>query len=198
MFISTVHNPSSRVFLEKLTGFQEFPAFYGIRRFITAFTSVRHLSLSWASSIQPIPPTSHFLKIHLNIILLPMPRSSKWSNFKRHRANIFLLRLPDDISLCTPVLCRVQSSSLNSQMNPVHISPSCFFKIYFNFALPPARRSYEWLLSFRVPDRHFLCISLLSHIRPRSSNPSGDWFTQGGCFLCAKTVLRKKSRMWQH
>ena len=37
---------------EKLTVFQpvkKFPAFYGTRRFITAFTSVRHLSLSLAS-----------------------------------------------------------------------------------------------------------------------------------------------------
>ena len=51
-------NPWSRV-LEKLTGFQvvkKFPVFYGTRRFITAFTSARHLSLSWASSIQSIPP----------------------------------------------------------------------------------------------------------------------------------------------
>ena len=42
----------SRVLLEKLTGLQlvkKFPAFYGTRRFITALTSVRHLSLSWAS-----------------------------------------------------------------------------------------------------------------------------------------------------
>ena len=41
--------PWSRVLLEKLTGFQpvkKFPAFYGNRRFITAFTSARHLSLS--------------------------------------------------------------------------------------------------------------------------------------------------------
>ena len=41
--------PWSRVPLEKLTGSQlvkEFPIFYGTRRFITAFTSVRHLSLS--------------------------------------------------------------------------------------------------------------------------------------------------------
>jgi hypothetical protein len=29
---------------------------YGTRRFITAFTSVRHLSLSWVSSIQSMPP----------------------------------------------------------------------------------------------------------------------------------------------
>ena len=35
---------------------QKFPSFYGTRMFITAFTSVRHLSLSWASSIQSIPP----------------------------------------------------------------------------------------------------------------------------------------------
>ena len=51
--------PWSRVLLEKLTGFQlvkKFPAFYGTRRFITAFTNARQLSLSWASSIQSIPP----------------------------------------------------------------------------------------------------------------------------------------------
>ena len=35
---------------------QEVPRFYGTCRFITAFTSARHLSLSWASSIQSIPP----------------------------------------------------------------------------------------------------------------------------------------------
>jgi hypothetical protein len=41
--------PRSRILLEKLTGFQtlkKFPAFYGTRRLITAFTSARHLSLS--------------------------------------------------------------------------------------------------------------------------------------------------------
>jgi hypothetical protein len=55
--------PRIRVILEKLIGFQlvkKFPAFYGTRRFITAATSARHLSLSWASAIQSIPlhPTS--------------------------------------------------------------------------------------------------------------------------------------------
>ena len=48
----------SRVLLEKLTGFElvkKFPAFYGMRRFITAYTSARHLSLSCASSIQSKP-----------------------------------------------------------------------------------------------------------------------------------------------
>ena len=48
----------STVLPEKLTGSQlvkKFPVFYGTRRFITAFTCVRHLSLSWASSIQSTP-----------------------------------------------------------------------------------------------------------------------------------------------
>ena len=35
---------------------KKFPVFYGTRRFITAFTSARHLSLSWASSIQSMQP----------------------------------------------------------------------------------------------------------------------------------------------
>ena len=51
--------PWSRVFLEKLTGFQlvkKFPAFSGTRRFITAFTSAHHPSLSWGSLIQSMPP----------------------------------------------------------------------------------------------------------------------------------------------
>jgi hypothetical protein len=34
---------------------KKFPAFYGIRTFITAFTSACHLSLTWVSSIQAIP-----------------------------------------------------------------------------------------------------------------------------------------------
>ena len=51
--------PWCRVLLEKLTGLQlvkKFPAFHGTRRFITTLTSVRHLSLSWASPIQSIYP----------------------------------------------------------------------------------------------------------------------------------------------
>ena len=55
--------PWCRVLLERLTGLQlvkKFPAFYVTRRFITALTSVRHLSLTWASPIQSTypPPTS--------------------------------------------------------------------------------------------------------------------------------------------
>ena len=51
--------PWCRVLLEKLTSLQlvkKFPAFHGTLKFITTLTSVRHLSLSWASPIQSIYP----------------------------------------------------------------------------------------------------------------------------------------------
>ena len=62
--------PWCRVLLDKLTGLQlvkKFSAFQGTRRFITAFTSVRHLSLSWASPIQSIYP--HPIYWRSNLIL---------------------------------------------------------------------------------------------------------------------------------
>ena len=57
--ITYLLTPWCRVLLEKLPGLQlvkKFPAFHGTRKFITALTSVRHLSLSWASPIQFIYP----------------------------------------------------------------------------------------------------------------------------------------------
>jgi len=64
--------------LKNLTGFKlvkKFPAFYGTRRFITAFTSAHYLSLSWATSIRSISPhpTSWrsiiILSSHLRLVL---------------------------------------------------------------------------------------------------------------------------------
>ena len=68
--------PWCTVLLEKLTRLQlvkKFPAFHGIRRFITALTSGRQLSLSWTSPIQSIypHPTSYrsilILSTHLRL-----------------------------------------------------------------------------------------------------------------------------------
>jgi len=62
--------PGSRVLLEKVTGSQlvkKFPAFYGTRRFITAFTLARQLPLSWASSTQSMPP--HITSLRSVLIL---------------------------------------------------------------------------------------------------------------------------------
>ena len=59
--------PWSRVLLEKLTGSaasQEIPRIFGTRYFLTVPTSARHLSLSWANSIQsPQPPPTSWRSI---------------------------------------------------------------------------------------------------------------------------------------
>ena len=68
----------SRVFTEKPTGSQlvkKFPAFYEKLKFITAFTTANHLSISRSRSTQSMPP-SHFVNIYLNIILPSAPGSA--------------------------------------------------------------------------------------------------------------------------
>ena len=84
-WLDNLITPWSRVLLEKLTGshlVKKFPAFHGTRRFNTAFTSARHLSLSWARSIQSIPPhpTSRrsilILSSHLRLGLSRFPHQN--------------------------------------------------------------------------------------------------------------------------
>ena len=75
MLLTYLLTPWCRVLLEKLIGLQlvkKFPAFHGTPRFITALTSVRHLSLSWASPIQSIYPHPTFWRSIL--ILSTHPR----------------------------------------------------------------------------------------------------------------------------
>jgi hypothetical protein len=94
--------PWSRGLLEKLTVSQlvkKFPAFYGTRSFITAFTRARHLPLSWASWNQSMRP-SHCLKIDFNMTLPSTPRSSKWSPS---------LWSPHQNSVCTFLYCKQRS-----------------------------------------------------------------------------------------
>ena len=75
--------------LETLTSLRlvkRFPAFHGTQRFITALTSVRHLSLSWASPIQSIYPHPTFwrsiliLSTHLR---LGLPNGGMYSHLSK-------------------------------------------------------------------------------------------------------------------
>jgi len=79
--------PWCRVLLEQLTVLQlvnKFPAFHGTRRFITALTSVRHLSLSWASPIQstyPHPTSWRYILILSTYLRLGLPSGLLPSGF---------------------------------------------------------------------------------------------------------------------
>ena len=67
--------PWCRVLLEQLTGLQlvkKFPAFHGTRRFITALTSVCHLS-NWFAATQEIPLISRNPKVHYHTQGCPPP-----------------------------------------------------------------------------------------------------------------------------
>ena len=93
----------SWVLLEKLPASQlvkKFPAFYGTRRFSTAFTTARHLSLSWTNSFQSMPPhptswrSTIILSFHLR---LGLPRGLFPSGFPTK-------------TLCTHLLFTIRAS----------------------------------------------------------------------------------------
>ena len=70
----------STALLEKLTGSQivkKFPAFYGNRKFITAFVRAHHLSLSWVVSILSMP--SHTIFWRSSLYHPSTPGYSNWT-----------------------------------------------------------------------------------------------------------------------
>ena len=88
----------SRILLEELIGFQidkKFPSFHVTRKFITIFTSARHVSLSQAISIQSILPKSHFLKVHLSKPLVPFPFLRSYKSINPTPKQEFMFRNKD-------------------------------------------------------------------------------------------------------
>jgi hypothetical protein len=51
-----------------------------------------------------------------------------------------------------------------SQINQIHISQSCFFKIYFNIILSCMSRPFWWSVSFRFSYQNAECTFLLSRV----------------------------------
>jgi len=105
--LTYLHTSWSRVLLENLTCSQlanNFLTLYGTRRFITAFTTARHLSLSRARSIQS---TTHCTS--KDPPFLPStPRSSRWSLSLRffQRNSVYTSPVPNkDLIDTRIVLC---------------------------------------------------------------------------------------------
>ena len=76
---------------DRFSANQKFPAFYGIRMFVTAFTSGRHLSLFCDTSIEPMPqhPFSWrsicILTSHLRLLLPLLPSVLFPPGFPHHK-----------------------------------------------------------------------------------------------------------------
>ena len=113
---SYLHTPRCRVLVEKLTDLQlvkKFPAFHGTERFITAPTSVHHLSLSWASPIESTYP--HPTCWRSILMFQPsMLSSSQWS---------LSLQFPNQDPIYPPLLthtCHMPSPSHLSRFYHPH------------------------------------------------------------------------------
>jgi len=172
--------PWCRVLLEQLTGLQlvkKFSAFHGTRKFITALTTVRNLSLSCASPIQSIypHPTSCrsilILSTHLRLgfpsgLLLTYStvHSPSWA------ANWFaasqeIPRISRNPKFHYRTHNRPPPVSILGQPNPIHISTSNLLQIHPTIIHPSKPRSPRWSLSLWFPHQDPIHPPLLTHTR---------------------------------
>jgi len=106
--------PWNRVVLEKLIGFQlvkKFPAFYGTRKFITAFTSAP----------PPVPIVSQLDLVHAPYILLPDYPSSYYPHIYA-----WVFQMVSFSQVSPPKPCTRLSPPPYAQRAP----PSSFFSIF--------------------------------------------------------------------
>ena len=119
--------------------FKKFPAFHGTWSFITTFTSACHLSLSWARSIQSMPPHPTYWRSMLILsthLCLGLP------------SGLFLSGFPTK-TLYTPLLspiqvtCSVHLILLDYLWQCLQAKISCWRGA---FMLPPFRRPSKFTL----------------------------------------------------
>jgi hypothetical protein len=113
-----------RVLPEQLTAplpVKKFPAFYGTRKFITAFTTDRHLSLP--SAIVHVP--SYLLKTNFNIILSYTPRSSTWPLSFRfpYQSHVLLYHTVNCFHFYAECF-KAEARSASPLFHKIHILPS--------------------------------------------------------------------------
>ena len=161
--------PWCRILLEKLTGLQlveKFPPFHGNRRFITALTTVRHLSLSWASPIQSIypHPTSWrsilILSTHLR---LGLPSGLLPSGFP---TKTLYITLSSPIRATCPVHLILLDFITRTTLGEEYKSFSSSLCNLLHYVVPP-RSKYS-------PQRHALKHPQLPFL-PQCQRPSFTW-----------------------
>jgi len=150
--------PYSTVLLEKLTCFQlvkKFPAFYGTRRFITAFTSAHQLSLFWASSIQsilPHPTSWRSILILSSHLLLGLPSGLFPSGFP---AKPLYTPLLSPIRATCParlILEFITGTILGEQYRSLSSSLCSFLQFHVTSSLLGPNRWWKWLLPWKVSE----------------------------------------------
>ena len=169
--------PWSRILLDKLTDSQlvkKFLAFYGTRSSITAFTTARHVYLSWARSIQFMPPIPYF--IHVNVIFPTTPWSSTRSSGLPTKTQYTFLLYP----MCLTQMGDLSQTHTRARRNMCGwlsrtlLPPSLMFvsSVWFcnhlkTFSLRPYD-GREWLhsLSNTLPNRwfHFAFATLVHYV----------------------------------
>jgi len=169
--------PWCRVLLEKLTGLQlvkKFPAFHRTRRFSTALTSVRHLSLSWTSPIQSIYPhrtSCRSILILSTHLCLGLPSGLLLSGFPTKTLYTF-----------THTRHMPSPSHSSRFYHPHNIGCACFFFFYFSAVL------LSWLWFFH-PWRS-------SKSQKRRNNKNSWRYVLSWCLLNHGLGLLQQNKKW--
>ena len=154
--------PWCRSLLEQLTGLQlvkKSTVFHGTRRFITALTSVRHLSLSWARPIQSIYP--HPTSCRSILILSTNSLAASLSDPALYKLLTF--QVPIFIPVCLFVCCAM----LPLETLPPPPGDPSGGVVYLRIVLSPEQASRMWVFLKKVIYREGL-------LAPRSSSKLED------------------------